>query len=101
MTTKWVNEASGITVGELVFVVEVSPQSKAEYSEARVTPGRTNMSNEAKLRGWLGDTNNVSRHARGAGRIMRRSRRDDSRVLVELLSDDDAAVVDAMHECAS
>jgi hypothetical protein len=28
-------------------------------------PGRTNLSHEPKIRGWLGETNNVSRHALG------------------------------------
>ena len=54
------------------FLIEVSPQDRDEYVLLSETPGRTNQSGEVVLSGWLGSTNNVSRHARGAVQVSAR-----------------------------
>lgn len=59
-------------VGDVVFVYEVffSNTGKSEMRAAK-TPRRTNQSREPKLRGWCGETNNVSVTARGLARVSR------------------------------
>lgn len=96
----WVYEYEMAKPGDVVFLAEISPQDRATRREASLTPWRTNVSREARLRGWCGNTDNVDVQAIGGARIVRRSTRDPDRVLVRLLPDDDAAVADAFEECA-
>ena len=51
------------------FLIRVVPQDREDHYELARQPGRTNMSHEEMLTGWLGETNNVSRYAEGAVRI--------------------------------
>jgi hypothetical protein len=52
------------------FMIEISPQGKENRFVLQSDPGRTNMSHEAKLFGWLGETNNVSRTAHGLWKVI-------------------------------
>jgi len=71
--------------GDVAFVLEVSPQQKADYYVARSSPGRTNRSNEPRLTGWLGETNNVSTHALGVWEVVRQAAANGDRIEVRKL----------------
>ena len=64
----------------------------AETYDLLSRPGRTNQSHEARLTGWLGETNNVSRTAEGAVEVYRdkigrlRVRRADAEALLDAVS---------------
>lgn len=73
-TKMWMDSADRFShSGDVAFVLEVSPQQKADYYVARSSPGRTNRSNEPRLTGWLGETNNVSTHAIGVWKVVRQA----------------------------
>ena len=50
------------TVG---FLIERCPQGRASIWSISDRPAHTNRSREPRLRGWCGETNNVSIYARG------------------------------------
>jgi len=55
-------------VGQLVYLsVVVNTSSGRSYIECKDSPYHTNMSSEFRLDGWVGETDNLSRHAIGAG----------------------------------
>lgn len=56
------------SLGEAGFLVEVCPQGKASRWLLRTRPQVTNDSQEPRLVGWCGETDNVSRFARGLAR---------------------------------
>jgi hypothetical protein len=47
------------------YLILVSPERGEDHYQLRTEPGRTNMSHEPRLHGWLGTTNNVARYAEG------------------------------------
>ena len=56
--------------GYLIGTTNVSPNAvrsgySTEYHHLADQPGRTNMSNEERLRGWLGTTNDIQEYAYG------------------------------------
>lgn len=56
--------------GDTCFIVEtVDTSTGREYYEARSQPWKTNQSGESRIKGWIGETNNKSRHAQGRARI--------------------------------
>lgn len=65
-------------VGRTFYVVECEYQRGSTGSgtayELRDEPGRTNMSHEPRLHGWLGTTDNVYRYALGRYEVVGRSR---------------------------
>lgn len=71
--------------GDVAFVLEVSPQQKADYYVARRSPGRTNRSNAQRLTGWLGETNNVSTHSLGVWEVVRQAASNGDRIEVRRL----------------
>lgn len=81
-----VNEQSlfELRAGSTVFVGEICPQGKASYMECRRAAYHTNMSLKPTLHGWVGETNNVSRFARGVGVVVRTAD-DGERALVRML----------------
>jgi hypothetical protein len=96
----WATENEGtLAVGDVGFVVERSHEG-VDVTQVWKLPARTNMSHEAKLRGYCGETNNIVITARGACEILRRSTRDPDRVQVRALADDDQRVVDLWEELA-
>ena len=98
MGDTWCDDVAGnLKLNETVFMVQVEPDQGRNRVEARRTPGYTNRSHDALLRGWLGSTDNVSRTALGAGVVKARSARAD-RVLVTPLPDDDGAVIELCEE---
>ena len=60
---------SHFSKGDIGFLVSRSGEGVDE-TLLQKDPGRTNMSNQARLSGWLGSTNNVSSSAWGLGRVV-------------------------------
>jgi hypothetical protein len=76
------------------FLLEAIREGVSHFSVAD-RPGYTNQSHKPLLDGWLGETNNVSRFARGLVRCTGRSPND--RVAIEPLTGDDvAAALDSL-----
>lgn len=86
----WTNNDDNNRVGDLVFLFEVCPQGRENRAVARSKPGRTNLSNERRITGWLGETNNTSTYALGVGRVTRLNASGD-RARVRVLADQDLA----------
>ena len=64
-------------VGDVGFLIESTNNGyggsvTTHYMQEE--PGRTNMSHEPRLHGWLGETNNISKHAKGMARVTRVSK---------------------------
>lgn len=52
--------------GQQVYVVTSErPRATHPTYTFRATPGRTNLSHEERVKGWLGSTDNVNRYALG------------------------------------
>ena len=65
----------GEPVAGRFFLIEVHNQSSgARWYSLEMQPGRTNMSHEVQLDGWLGTTNNIDRTACGAVEVYRDAR---------------------------
>lgn len=65
---------SDYELGQVGFLVEVSPQGRASRWELRSHPAHTNRSHEPRLHGWCGETNNVNVDAHGMARVTRIAR---------------------------
>ena len=70
MNVFWIDSTGEVDVGGVGFLTE----AHAAGSEARTTlstrVGRRNRSGAPILKGWMGETNNVSRYARGVARVI-------------------------------
>ena len=97
-TNVWIDASkSDVPVGGIGFLVYVSTVGKVDHYTLQSDPGRTNMSGEALLRGWLGSTNDVGRGAVGMGEVVR-SNPSGSRLLVKRLDNDSEEVRDMLEE---
>ena len=69
-------------------------------SELRIEkhPSAQNMSGQRILRGWCGSTNGNNRDACGMAEVVELSGRDDYRVRINKLPDDDPRVVELCEE---
>lgn len=84
----WIDSnAEFLRPGDVVFVIESYNfnQRGQERVYGQSIPGRTNRSGEARLAGWLGETNNISRYARGLAEVVRVSGDSGERALVKRL----------------
>jgi hypothetical protein len=86
----WIDNDNDMPADAIGFLIELTPQGRAERMTLRVRPGRTNQSQHARLYGWLGSTNNVSAHARGVARVIKLNAAGD-RAMVEKLDGTDLA----------
>ncbi len=61
--------------GELAFLVERFNENtgRTTYYLSR-RPPHTNRSNEPRLNGWCGTTNNIAKYGRGLAKIVRRAK---------------------------
>jgi len=95
----WIDDHNDYTdgkIGSMGFLVEISPQDRATRYDLREVPGRTNMSGDWMLSGWLGSTNNTSCHAHGIYRVARVAK--NGRRLVRPVDLDSAAAYLFLHE---
>ena len=64
-----------VEVGRYFLVRRIDNNQRGVETYSLMTrPGRTNRSHEERLSGWLGETNNMSRHAEGAVEVYRDKR---------------------------
>lgn len=90
---KWIdigNFNADLSIGYLVQTIDNNHRG-AESFALRERPLRTNRSNEARLTGWCGETDNRSRTAMGAWRIARLNAAQDRAEIVRLEGSDLAA----------
>ena len=66
---KWIDEQPHTLAGETYFLCHSVSGGGTSRWFLDLSPGRTNISNEPKLKGWLGTTNNVSRYAYGLAKV--------------------------------
>lgn len=95
MTSVWIDFSrhdfnASTNTGYFVKAIDSNNRGRESYS-LRERPLRTSQSNEPKLTGWCGDTNNVSRHACGAWQIVQTNRAGNRARIVKL--DGEALVV--------
>ena len=61
-----------IKVGKIGFLTSsYDTNTGREWYKFQFAPGKTNLSGEAKLHGWLGTTSNIDRNAHGLVQIVR------------------------------
>jgi hypothetical protein len=87
MKNVWI-DANEHEVGDVGFLIETQnlnrPQQEPQY-HIQNNPGRKNLSGEASLDEWLGNTNNIYRAAHGIGKIVRVTK--NGRALVAILNE--------------
>ncbi|MGH7605559.1 MAG: hypothetical protein ACRENK_16390 [Gemmatimonadaceae bacterium] len=76
-----------ISEGDTVYLADTVYHGQGD-TEASARPYRKNMSHEECLHGWVGETDNVSRTARGTGTVVSIDE-EENRIVVRA---DDAAV---------
>lgn len=83
---KWIDANNEMNVGDVGYLVSLDNSNTRAWDVLRLypTPLRTNRSHEERLTGWCGETNNVSRTAMGAWRIVKTNKRGD-RMLIQQL----------------
>lgn len=86
-------------IGTVLFLGEIFNESNgAEKVVARSRAFAKNLSGERTLRGWCGSTNNVNVTAAGACEVVKLSARDNGRIMVRKIADDNARLVAIMEE---
>lgn len=58
---RWANSL----IGKRTYVTTTSRPRQGETYHLNAQPGRTNLSHEARIKGWLGTTDNIYRSALG------------------------------------
>ena len=98
MANQWIDIDLGgdfSNVGERGYLVETLNTSTGRTSLAlHERPLRTNQSNEPRLAGWCGETNNRSRYARGVWEIRRFNKAMDRAQIARVEGDDLAAFLE-------
>lgn len=83
------NNYHNLYVGCVGFLVRsLHANNGAETYHLNARPLRTNVSGEARLRGWCGETNNISRYAEGVWRISRENK-SGTRLLISKVTGKD------------
>ena len=85
---KWIdiyNDVSTSKIGDVGYLVEtLNTSNGVRLFSIRDRPLRTNQSREPRLYDWCGETDNKSRYARGAWKIVRLNRACDRAQIVRL-----------------
>lgn len=89
MTTQWIGPDENLSVGDVGFLINHSPEGKASRFFIRDTPAHTNQSHEPRLYGWCGSYNNMSTSACGVVRVERVAK--NARAFVRELEGDELA----------
>lgn len=78
----WIDQDACCDVadGDVGFLIQRSPQGRADTYHLRRHPARTNGSHEPKLYGWCGETDNVSVYAEGLARVVKVAKNGRRRV---------------------
>lgn len=84
----WTDNDEEMDVGHFGFVIEIDPVGRETRTVIRGRPGRMVSSNERRLRGKLGATNNIVSTARGVA-VIERLNQDGRRALVRVLRGDE------------
>jgi hypothetical protein len=87
---KWIDSNGVDRVGTVGWLVESfdNRHGGRARSALREEPLRTNQSLTPRLFGWCGETDNVSRHARGMAKVVRTTKAGDRALVVVLTGDE-------------
>lgn len=81
---KWIDfENYSMSVGDSGYLVERVANGRTTFA-LHERPLRTNQSLQPRIDGWCGETDNVSRFARGAWRVVRMNKAGDRAQIVRL-----------------
>lgn len=82
----WIDCDSDFGVGDIGYLVSSDDSNRRAWDVLRLyrTPLRTNQSHEERLTGWCGETDNVSRTAKGVWRIVRLNKQGDRALVTQL-----------------
>lgn len=101
MTTVWIDfdqyeyeSKDAGQIGWVGYLVETDSAGRTSYS-LRERPLRTNQSQEPRLYGWCGETNNKSRCALGAWRVVCLNKDSDRAQIVNVEGKDLAAFLES------
>ena len=90
MTNTWIGPDESLNLGDKGFLIEFSNSVRhTERWELRDTPAHTNQSNQPRLEGWCGSTNDLSTSAHGMGKVIRVAK--NGRCLIQTLEGDELA----------
>lgn len=78
------------------YLIERAPQFGHSRATLSTSPGRTNRSGEARVVGWLGETNNVNEYGRGCVRVTFDA---DGRMRVRAVEESPDAIVATRERC--
>ena len=98
MATLWI-DSDCLSVGDVGFLIEAVDNNRGGTTHRFLdeVPLHTNMSHEPRLRGWGGETNNISRTAMGMARVSRVAK--NGRVCLTMLeagSSDEAEALETL-----
>lgn len=83
------NNYGNFYVGSIGFLVRsLHTNNGMETCRLNARPLRTNISGEARLSGWCGETNNISRYAEGVWKITRQNK-SGTRLLISKVTGKD------------
>jgi hypothetical protein len=82
----WIDCGQDVAVGDAGYLASIDDSNRRSWDRLALypTPLRTNRSNEERLTGWCGETDNVSKTAKGAWRVVRKNRSGDRAQIVQL-----------------
>lgn len=82
---KWI-DCWDFNVGAIGYLVSTDNSNHRTWDvlSLRERPLRTNRSHEPRLHGWCGEDNNVSRHAMGVWKVVRKNAIGDRAMIVQL-----------------
>lgn len=84
--TMWIDCSSDVNVGFTGYLVSSDNSNTRSWDVLALypTPLRTNQSHKERLTGWCGETDNVSRTAKGVWRIVRLNKLGNRAQIVQL-----------------
>ena len=78
------------------YLIKVCPERGEDHWVLRDEPGRTNVSHEPRVEGWLGTTDNVARFGRGCVRATH-PRHKTPRLRLRAIREDEMTVCDTRY----
>jgi hypothetical protein len=88
MTTKWIDEQEGYSVGEKAFLVNFSNANRgSDAYHLRNEPAYTNRSHKPVLHGWCGTYNDTATYGVGAWKVVKIAK--SGRYFIEELEGDE------------
>ncbi len=96
-TPRYVDANYMLAIGDYAFLVECLNTNNATTRWVlRETPQRTNQSREPRLEDWCGETDNVSRYARGLVKVTGETKNGDRQRIAQVHGAELATALEAL-----